>query len=452
LGIPTVPIITRRFQELVTAIAFKKGIPNMRMVYAPHPVTDRSAELCRNYVEGKDPITGKPILEEIAAGLTKPLSEEDKRTGFLSRPPRTRLLGPDTAENIEKYFYDNDLTDGFPIVLPTEKKVAEMLKATSHKPDEIVGRMAPSSPHEAWEYTVEMVAANAVMSGAKPEYFPAILALASTGATSLVSSTSSYARMALFNGPIVQEIGMNSGIGAMGPFSRANSTIGRCWTLISKNLGGSGKSGETYMGTQGSALNFSNLCFPETEDGLPPGWNPFHVQKGFKKSDSVVSVFGGWSLSNICWYTPLPIYKVVRGWLEHFFSTSVGGVTIILDPTVAADISTAGFKSKEAYADYLVKNTGTPGWLYWQTRQKELEEGKKGIEPFASYLKPGEDGVIPISRFAEKLTLGVPVNAFGVFPDSRTPIEIIVTGGGTNTYWSGGDFTYSASVSIDKWR
>jgi hypothetical protein len=436
----------------VTATAFKKGIPNMRMVYVPHPVTDRPAALCRKYLEGKDPISSRLILDEITAGLSMPLSEEDKQEGFLPRPPRTRLLAPDTADNLEKYFYDNDFTDGLPVVLPTEKRVAEMLQATSRKPDEIVGRMAPSTPHEAWEYTVEMVAANAVMSGAKPEFFPAILALASTGQTSLVSSTSSYARMALFNGPIIKEINMNPGVGAMGPFSRANTTIGRCWTLISKNLGGSGKSGETYMGTQGSALNFSNLCFPEAEDALPAGWNPFHVQKGYKKGESVVSVFGGWSLSNICWYTPLPIYQVVRGWLEHFFSTSVGGATLIFDPTVAVDISAAGFKSKEAYAEYLVKNIGTPAWLYWQTRQKELQEAKKGVEPFASYLKAGENGVIPVSRFAEKLTLGVPVNAFGVFPQSPTPIEIIVTGGGTNTYWSGGDFTCSGSVSIDKWR
>jgi hypothetical protein len=130
----------------------------------------------------------------------------------------------------------------------------------------------------------------------------------------------------------------------------------------------------------------------------------------------------------------------------------VGGATLILDPTVAADISAAGFKTKEAYADYLVKNTGTPAWLYWQTRQKELEDAKKGVEPFASYLKAGENGVVPISRFAERLTLGVPVNAFGVFPQSSTPVEIIVTGGGTNTYWSGGDFTYYSSVSVDKWR
>jgi hypothetical protein len=424
----------------------------MRMVYTPHPVTDRPAGLCRRYLEGNDPVSGKPILAEIVEGLTKPLSDEDKETGFLPRTPRRKLLGPDTAENLENYFYDNDFTDGLPIVLPTEKRVAEMLKATSHKPDEIVGTMRPSTPHEAWEYTVEMVATNAVMSGAKPEYFPAILAIASTGATSLISSTSSYARMALFNGPIVEEIHMNAGIGAMGPFNRANSTIGRCWTLISKNLGGSGKSGETYMGTQGNTINYNNLCFPETEDGLPPGWNPVHVQKGFKKSDSVVSIFGGWSISDISWFSPMPIHEVIRGWLEHFFSTTVGSATIIMDPTVAADVAAAGFKSKEAYADYLAKNTGTPGWLYWQGRQEELRQAKAGVEPFASYLKPGEGAVIPISRFVGRVVMGTPVNASENWPASLTPIEIVVTGGGTNTYWAGSDFSYAAGASIDKWR
>jgi len=74
------------------------------------------------------------------------------------------------------------------------------------------------------------------------------------------------------------------------------------------------------------------------------------------------------------------------------------------------------------------------------------------VEPYASYLKAGENGVIPIPRFAERLTLGVPVNAFGGFPESRTPIEIIVTGGGTNTFWSGGDFGYAGSASVDQWR
>jgi hypothetical protein len=452
MGIPTVPIVTGRFQELAKAIAFKKGIPNMRMVYTPHPVTDRSPEISRGYLLGKDPISGRPILEEIIAALTEPVSTEDRGTGYLPRDPRPRFLVPDTAKNLERYFYDNNFTDGLPVVLPTEEKVKEMLKATSHKPDELVGKMAASTPHEAWEYTVEMVAVNAVMSGAEPESFPAILALASTGATSLISSTSSYARMALFNGPIVEEIGMNSGVGAMGPFNRANATIGRCWTLISKNLGGSGTPGETYMGSQGTSLNYNNLCFPETEDGLPPGWQPFHVQKGFKPSDSVVSVFGGWSLSNIAWYSPLPIYQVIRGWLEHFFSTGVSGATIIMDPTVAADVAAVGFDSKQAFADYLIRNTGTPGWLYWQTRQRELQQAEKGIEPYASYLKLGKNDVVPVSRFTGEAVMGVPVNPSVNFPRSSTPIEIIVMGGKTNTYWSGGDFSYAMSASIDKWR
>jgi hypothetical protein len=46
--------------------------------------------------------------------------------------------------------------------------------------------------------------------------------------------------------------------------------------------------GETYLGSQGSNLNYNDLCFPETEDGLPAGWNPLHVQNGYKQSDSVV--------------------------------------------------------------------------------------------------------------------------------------------------------------------
>jgi len=424
----------------------------MRMVYTPHPVTDKSSGIARKYIKGRSSVSGKLILEEIVEALTRPVSEEDRGTGFLPRDPRKRFFEPDTMENLERVFHESNFTDGLPIVLPTEEKVKEMLKATSHRPEELVGKMAASTPHEAWEYTVEMVAINAVMAGAKPEYFPAILALASTGATSLVSSTSSYSRMALFNGPIVQEINMNSGVGALGPFNRANATIGRCWTLISKNLGGSGTPEETYMGSQGTPLNYSNLCFPETEEGLPPGWKPFHVQKGFRQEESVLSIFGGWSLSNISFYTPLPVHQVIRGWLENFFSTSVTSATIIMDPTVAVNVASAGFDSKKAYADYLVQNTGTPGWLYWQTRQEEMKEAQKGVEPFASYLKLGEKDVVPVSRFTGRVVMGTPVNPSVDFPVSSTPIEIIVMGGKTNTYWMGGDFSYASSASIDAWR
>ncbi|MGD9159544.1 MAG: UGSC family (seleno)protein, partial [Desulfobacteraceae bacterium] len=172
-------MITQRFEELVTTTAFKKGIPNLRIVYTPHPITDRPAELCREYIAGNDFIAGKPMLEHIYAGLTTPLSAGDAKAGFLEREPRPRYFPADTPEKLTEFFHSQGYTDGNPIILPTEEKVKEMLNATSHDPEEWVGQMRPSPPHEAWYYNVEMVAVNAVMAGAKPEYFPVILAIAS---------------------------------------------------------------------------------------------------------------------------------------------------------------------------------------------------------------------------------------------------------------------------------
>ena len=482
---PSAPIITQRFQDLVKTIAYKKGIPGMRFTFVPHPISGRTAEQSHQYVLGKDPLTGKPIIDELISALTKPLSDDDKKTGFLARAPRPRLLEPDTPAKLAQLFNDNGWTDGLPIVLPTEERIAEMLKGTSHKPDETVGTMRPSPPHEAWEYTVEMVAANAVMAGAKPEYFPTILALASTGVTSLFTSTTSFARMVVVNGPIRDEIKMNSGIGAMGPFNEANATIGRAWTLISKNLGGGGVPGETYLGSQGSNLNYNNMCFPETEDGLPRGWNPLHVQKGFKASESVVSTFTGWSISNYGAYINLPHQEIMKWQLQNFFTSGTGGggsATILIDPVVAKDLQELqNFGTKEKLGEWLAQNATTPAWHYWARGENQLKQAKEGTEPFASWLKSGANASLPVSPFIRRFPQGAPgqggapaqgapkaapgqggapAQAAAKAPPQgaapagppRTPIEIIVMGGGTNPYWIAGDFSYVSSASIDKWR
>jgi len=187
-----------------------------------------------------------------------------------------------------------------PVILPTEEKVQAMLKGTSHKPDEVIGTLsAARGAQPSWSFTVRHVAINAVMAGARPEYLPVILAIASTAQPALFSSTSSFSRMLLLNGPISDQIKMNYGIGAMGPFAEPNAVIGRAWTILSKNLGGCGMPGLSYMGSLGTNFNYNNICIAETENKLPDGWKPFHVQKGFKPNDSVVSIFSGWSLNNV---------------------------------------------------------------------------------------------------------------------------------------------------------
>lgn len=56
--------------------------------------------------------------------------------------------------------------------------------------------------------SLEKVAVNAVMAGAKPEYLPAILALAASGVTARSSSTTSFSALSVINGPYRDEIGM----------------------------------------------------------------------------------------------------------------------------------------------------------------------------------------------------------------------------------------------------
>ena len=62
--------------------------------------------------------------------------------------------------------------DGLPLVPPTREAVARMLKATSRSPSEVIGKI----PMKSGTATIEKIAINAVMAGAKPEYFPVIIA------------------------------------------------------------------------------------------------------------------------------------------------------------------------------------------------------------------------------------------------------------------------------------
>jgi hypothetical protein len=117
------------------------------------------------------------------------------------------------------------------------------------------------------------------MAGARPEYLPVILAMAASGTTARSSSTTSFAAISVVNGPIRNEIGMNSGIGALGPYNHANATLGRAYGLLSQNLQGGSVPGESYMGTLGNFLSYT-ACFAEAEERSP--WSPFHVDEGFK--------------------------------------------------------------------------------------------------------------------------------------------------------------------------
>ena len=310
-------------------------MPHLRQVFVPQPVMGKTPQELRAYVDGNDPLTGRPVMQEVIEGLTSPFGDEDLKDVTFERST-PRLLEPDTEDNLQQRFLANNWTDQLPIILPTEARVAAMLAHTQHAADEVVGHMHSTHFREYWEYTVEKVAVNAVMSGAKPEYFPVILALAASGVSARGSSSSSVAAMVVVNGPVRRELGMNAGIGAMGPYNHANATIGRAYGLLSQNGQGGSVPGHSYMGSQGNNYAYNSITFAENEERSP--WEPFHVQHGFALTDSTVSVFTG------CRATAFTLGLREKHWREHIRNMLRGmdpqsPPTLLLDPITAQAVS-----------------------------------------------------------------------------------------------------------------
>jgi hypothetical protein len=386
----------------------------------------------RAYVDGNDPITGRPVMQEVIEGLTGAFGEEElKEMTFERSTPRQ--VEPDNEDNLHRLFHDNHWTDHLPIILPTEERVAAMLAHTHRQPDDVVGHMRPTPFREYWEYTVEKVAVNAVMAGAKPEYFPVILALAATGSSARGSTTSSAAAMVVINGPIRHELEINGSIGAMGPYNHANATIGRAYGLLSQNLQGGSVPGHTYMGSQGNNYAYANITFAENEERSP--WTPFHVQHGFGPTDSTVSVFTG------CQSTAFTLGLRETHWREHVRNMLRGmdphsSPTFLLDPITARQcLDRGGFTDKEKLLEWIYDHARMPASEYWdyQLIQNYIyPRATFGEEPWATKLKAAPDELIPMFR--------------------QEDIHVVVVGGETNGYWRIMGCNYQKTVSVDEWR
>ena len=429
-GVPTVAVHTNVFARLAQSVARANGMPTTRQAFVPQPVVGKSAAELRAYIDGDDPVNGRPFAQELIAGLTDPLDDADM-TGLSFERSTPRLLEPDSEDRLHALFAESGWTDHLPIVLPTEERVAAMLAGTSRAPDETVGRLRPTFYRESWEFTVEKVAVNAVMAGARPEYLPVILAMAASGQSGRSSSTTSQATVALVNGPIRDKIGMNYGVGAMGPYSHANAAIGRAFGLLSQNLQGGSVPHESYMGSQGNFLSY-NATFAENEAASP--WEPFHVQHGYSPDDSTVSLFlGGW-------------YTVFGGgpretWEQKFTRSLQAcdpytGPIIALDPIVARDFVKLGFDSKQKLIDWCVEHARLPAREFWDNQWVQTllhPRAVAGIEPYATILAADPDEEIRIFR-----------------PED---IHVVVVGGETGAMWKMlGGGPRRVTVRVDDWR
>ena len=372
-------------------------MPTLPIVTVPHPV----GGLSPGQVEKKADQALEDVVQALLGGGGK--VGDEKGVARLPQKPfkakslfassiaedsaaeaDERVLVVDNPETIFQLFQARGWMDGLPFIPPKEERVARMLAYTGRDPKEVVAVLPPR-----WgKATVEKIAVNAVMAGCLPQYLPAVMAAVSAMSDeafnlyAVQATTHPCSPLVLFNGPLAKELNINGRYNALGQGWRANATIGRAIRLILLNIGG-GEPGVLDRATMGQPGKYS-YCLAENEAENP--WMPLHVERGFSKEDSTVTVFGAEAPHNINDHRSTSARDILKT-VAHTMAVPgcnnalVGGdVLLLLGPEHAATIAGDGF-SKEDVKKFLFEEARVPldhipqsSWKWIQTMRPHWED------------------------------------------------------------------------------
>jgi hypothetical protein len=242
-------------------------------------------------------------FEHFIAGLTSWRPRAD-RTG-ISEPPKLQIEanGFEAAlDKMNRQFLANMWGDGLPLNAPTQERVDWIMKGTDLAPDHVIGKVMPRGGIA----TVETIAVSLAMAGGRPEYLPVLIAAMEAilhpdmAHDKWQATSGSTFPVVIVNGPVAQQIRLNSGFGLLGPDPQhpAGASIGRAIRLLQQNAGGA-LPGVGTMAMFGG-MRYTNAVFAEDEEGLPEGWVPVcTAQWGLPAGSNAVTVFVGTGASNI---------------------------------------------------------------------------------------------------------------------------------------------------------
>jgi hypothetical protein len=279
----------------------------------------------------------------------------------LRGPAASRLSMADSEDPHEFCF--RTFGDGLPVVPPTEDRVRRMLDAIAMDMHEVVARVPPCFGPA----TVEKIAANAVMAGCVPEMMSVLVPLTRAvcderfNAHGLQATTHFAAPLIIINGPVRKELGFHSGQNLFSNVSRSNSTLGRALQLILLQIGGA-RPTAIDMSALGNPGKFG-FCIAESEEDNP--WDPLHVEAGFSKDQSAVSLFGGEAPHGVSDHkarTARGVLKTISYSLATVWSYRVcmmPEALLVLCPEHVQTIRRDGW-SKQDVRQFLFENTGVP--------------------------------------------------------------------------------------------
>jgi hypothetical protein len=296
----------------------------------------------------------------------------------MNDDPHPGLDVDDPWQAVEACFAQ-EWTDGLPVVPPTAALVERMLAGGPWRADAVLLH----EPVRDRAVTAWHAAINAVMAGCRPEYFPVVgAALSAIGDPEFTlhgpaTSTGGAALMVIVNGPVREAIGLHAGGNLFGPGVRANATIGRALRLVLLNCLNC-RPGVLDQSTQGWAGKYT-LCFAEHEAASP--WEPLHVSRGFRATQSAVTVFAAESGHNVLVHAasePETLLVAFADALAGLSSLSPGRSVIVLAPEHAQHLARAGWSRAQAQA-----------WLYEHAR-RPLADLKRAGKVEAQFLVSAE--------------------------------------------------------------
>ena len=301
------------------------------------------------------------------------------------------------ADALDDEFDTRGWSDGLPIVAPTQERVDAMLAYSDHPSDYELGTMPPRQGI----VTPGILAVNAVMAGCRPEYFLVVLAAVEAmldptfNLFAVQATTHPCAPCVIVNGPIAIELKLNSRYGAFGPGVRANATIGRAVRLILMNVGG-GTPGVLDRSTQGQPAKYA-YCVAENETEGP--WEPLHVDRGYKATDSTVTVTaadGPHNLNDHISQDAAGILATVTSGLSDMGCNNAylyGQPTIAFGPEHAAILAADGL-SKDDIRSHVFQHSRIPRELWLRGGMAGMFEDRFPDEQQVPILKAPEDLLI----------------------------------------------------------
>lgn len=270
----------------------------------------------------------------------------------LLEAPGASVEADDDFDAVNTLVRSRGWGDGLPVVPPTAARVREMLEYCDRPWDVPVAKIAP----RYGEATPLRLAANAVMAGCEPRYFPlftlAIEAMCEEpfNLYAVQATTHLCAPLVIVNGPAAKELDINSGHNAFGPGHRSNATIGRAIRLALLNIGGA-TPGSGDMSTFGAPSKYSYLV-AENEAASP--WEPLHVERGFPADASTVTVVGAECPHNVNDHESLTaegILTTIAGTMGIAGSNDVyyaAQPVVVMSPEHAKTVAAGGFSKMDA--------------------------------------------------------------------------------------------------------